>query len=134
MIEATDFLVAAGRTPNTQNIGLEIVGVGLDGRGYIKVNDRLETTASNIWAVGDCSGGPQFTHVAFDDFRVVRDNVLNGGGRSTRNRLIPYVMFTDPELARVGLNESEAKAQGIAYRLAKLWRVYSGNGFSDRAV
>ncbi len=118
-VEGTDLLVATGRTPNTQGIGLEAAGVELDARGYIKVNDRLETSAAGVWAMGDCAGSPQFTHVAFDDFRVVRDN-LNGGSRTTRDRLIPFCMFTDPELARVGLNESEAKRRGIDYRLAKL--------------
>ncbi len=102
-IEGTDLLIATGRTPNTQGIGLETAGVELDARGYIKVNDRLETSAAGVWAMGDCAGSPQFTHVAFDDFRVVRDN-LNGGSRTTRDRLIPFCMFTDPELARVGLN------------------------------
>ncbi len=118
-IEGTDLLIATGRTPNTRGIGLEAAGVELDARGYIKVNDRLETSAAGVWAMGDCAGSPQFTHVAFDDFRVVRDN-LNGGSRTTRDRLIPFCMFTDPELARVGLNESEAKRLGIAYRLAKM--------------
>ena len=118
-IEGTDLLIATGRTPNTQGIGLEAAGVELDARGYIKVNDRLETSAAGVWAIGDCAGSPQFTHVAFDDFRVVRDN-LNGGSRTTRDRLIPFCMFTDPELARVGLNESEAKRRDIAYRLAKM--------------
>jgi pyruvate/2-oxoglutarate dehydrogenase complex dihydrolipoamide dehydrogenase (E3) component len=119
MIEGTDLLVATGRTPNTQGAGLDTAGVELDARGYIKVNERLETTAPGVWAMGDCAGSPQFTHVAFDDFRVVRDN-LNGGTRTTRDRLIPFCMFTDPELARVGLNESEAKRRGIGYRLAKI--------------
>jgi pyruvate/2-oxoglutarate dehydrogenase complex dihydrolipoamide dehydrogenase (E3) component len=119
MIEGTDLLVATGRTPNTHGIGLEAAGIELDTRGYIKVNERLETTAPGVWAMGDCAGSPQFTHVAYDDFRVVRDN-LNGGNRTTRDRLIPFCMFTDPELARVGLNESEAKRRGIGYRLATL--------------
>lgn len=118
-IEGTDLLVATGRTANTQGIGLELAGVELDARGYIKVNDRLQTTAPGVWALGDCAGSPQFTHVAYDDFRVVRDN-LSGGSRTTRDRLVPFCMFTDPELARVGLNEAEAKARGIAYRLAKM--------------
>jgi pyruvate/2-oxoglutarate dehydrogenase complex dihydrolipoamide dehydrogenase (E3) component len=118
-IEGTDLLVATGRTPNTQGIGLEAAGIELDARGYIKVNERLETTAPGVWAMGDCAGSPQFTHVAFDDFRVVRDH-LNGGSRTTRDRLIPFCMFTDPELARVGLNETEAKRRGIEYRLAKM--------------
>jgi pyruvate/2-oxoglutarate dehydrogenase complex dihydrolipoamide dehydrogenase (E3) component len=118
-IEGSDLLVAAGRAPNTRGIGLEAAGVELDERGYIKVNERLETTAEGVWAMDDCAGSPQFTHVAFDDFRVVRDN-LTGGNRTTRDRLIPFCMFTDPELARVGLNESEAKKRGIGYRLAKI--------------
>jgi pyruvate/2-oxoglutarate dehydrogenase complex dihydrolipoamide dehydrogenase (E3) component len=118
-IEASDLLVAAGRTPNTRGLGADVAGVGLDSRGYITVNERLETTAPGVWAMGDCAGSPQFTHVAFDDFRIVRDN-LNGGNRTTRNRLVPYCMFTDPELARVGLNESEARARQIAYRVARM--------------
>lgn len=118
-IEGSDLLVATGRIANTQGIGLEVAGIELDARGYIKVNERLETTAKDVWATGDCAGSPQFTHVAFDDFRVIRDN-LNGGSRTTRDRLIPFCMFTDPELARVGLNETEAKRRGIAYRLAKM--------------
>jgi pyruvate/2-oxoglutarate dehydrogenase complex dihydrolipoamide dehydrogenase (E3) component len=118
-IEGSDILVAAGRMPNTQGIGLDTAGIALDAHGYIKVNERLETTAPDVWAMGDCAGSPQFTHVAFDDFRIVRDN-LNGGERTTRDRLVPYCMFTDPELGRVGLNESEAQRAGIAYRVAKI--------------
>ena len=118
-IAGTDLLVAAGRTPNTQSLAAHLSGVELDSRGYIRVNERLETTAPNVWAMGDCAGSPQFTHVAFDDFRIVRDN-LNGGSRTTSDRLIPFCMFTDPELARVGLNESEARERRIAYRTARL--------------
>lgn len=119
IVDATDVLIAAGRTPNTDSLGLEAAGIELDRRGYVVVNDHLETTAPGVWAAGDCAGSPQFTHVAFDDFRVVRD-VMNGGAKTTRDRLVPYCMFTDPVLARVGLNESEAKARGISYRLATL--------------
>ena len=118
-IEASDLLVAAGRTPNTQDIGAELAGVELDPRGYIKVNERLETTATGVWAMGDCAGSPQFTHVAYDDFRIVRDN-LHGGHRTTRDRLVPFCMFTDPELARIGVNESEAKGRHLAYRVARM--------------
>jgi pyruvate/2-oxoglutarate dehydrogenase complex dihydrolipoamide dehydrogenase (E3) component len=118
-IEGSHLLIATGRTPNTQALGLDKAGVERDSRGYIKVNERLETTAANTWAMGECAGSPQFTHVAFDDFRIVRDN-LGGGNRTTANRLIPYCLFTDPELVRVGLSESEAKRNGVAYRLAKL--------------
>jgi pyruvate/2-oxoglutarate dehydrogenase complex dihydrolipoamide dehydrogenase (E3) component len=119
VIEGSDLLVAVGRIPNTHGIGLDKAGVELDRRGYIKVNERLETTAPSVWAMGDCAGSPHFTHVAFDDFRIVRDNLL-GGNRTTLNRLVPFCMFTDPELARVGLNELEAKHRGIAYRTAKM--------------
>jgi pyruvate/2-oxoglutarate dehydrogenase complex dihydrolipoamide dehydrogenase (E3) component len=118
-IEGSDLLVAAGRTPNTCGIGLEGAGIALDSRGYVKVNERLETTAAGVWAMGECAGSPQFTHVAFDDFRVVRDN-LAGRSRSTRDRLIPYCMYTDPELGRVGLDEAEAQRRGIAVRVARL--------------
>jgi len=118
-IEGSDILVAVGRTPNTSGIGLDLAGVAIDTRGYVAVNDRLETSASDVWAVGECAGSPQFTHVSFDDFRIIRDN-LAGGDRTTRNRLVPYCMFTDPPLARVGLSEREAQRQGIAVRVAKL--------------
>jgi len=118
-IEGSDILVAAGRTPNTAGIGLEEAGVELDGRGYIRVNERLETSASEVWAIGECAGSPQFTHVSEDDFRIIRDN-LSGAKRSTRDRLVPYCMFTDPPLARVGLSEVEAQRQGVAARVARL--------------
>jgi pyruvate/2-oxoglutarate dehydrogenase complex dihydrolipoamide dehydrogenase (E3) component len=118
-IEGTDLLAATGRTPNTAGIGLEAAGVELDARGYIKVNERLETSAPDVWAMGECAGSPQFTHVAFDDFRVVRDN-LSGGKRTTTGRLVPFCMFTDPELARVGLNETEAIKLGVDYRIATI--------------
>jgi pyruvate/2-oxoglutarate dehydrogenase complex dihydrolipoamide dehydrogenase (E3) component len=116
VIYATDLLVAVGRTPNTGGIGLELAGVELTGTGYIAVDEHLATTADRVWAMGDCAGSPQFTHAAFDDFRVVHDN-LRGGSRSTAGRLVPYCVYTDPELARVGLNEAEAKRRGIGYRL-----------------
>jgi pyruvate/2-oxoglutarate dehydrogenase complex dihydrolipoamide dehydrogenase (E3) component len=118
-IAGSDILVAAGRTPNTAGIGLEVTGVELDARGYIKVNDRLETTAPGVWAIGECAGSPQFTHASEDDFRVIRDN-LAGGSRSTGGRLVPYCLFTDPPLARVGLSEGEARQRGITVRVANV--------------
>ena len=118
-IKGSDILVAAGRIPNTAGIGLDEAGVDLDGRGYIHVNERLETTAANVWAIGECAGSPQFTHVSIDDFRIIRDN-LAGGNRSTRDRLVPYCMFTEPPLARVGLSEIEAQRQGLTVRVARL--------------
>jgi pyruvate/2-oxoglutarate dehydrogenase complex dihydrolipoamide dehydrogenase (E3) component len=118
-IEGSDILVATGRTPNTAGIGLQETGVELDDRGYIRVNERLETTAPGVWALGECAGSPQFTHASVDDFRIIRDN-LAGGRRSTRGRLVPYCMFIDPPLAHVGLNEREAQHDGIAVRVARL--------------
>jgi pyruvate/2-oxoglutarate dehydrogenase complex dihydrolipoamide dehydrogenase (E3) component len=118
-VEGSDLLVAVGRTPNTDGIGLDLAGVTLDERGYIAVNDRLQTSAPDVWAIGECAGSPQFTHVSFDDFRIVHAN-LTGGDRTSRGRLVPYCMFTDPPLARVGWNESEARQQGVAVRVAKL--------------
>jgi pyruvate/2-oxoglutarate dehydrogenase complex dihydrolipoamide dehydrogenase (E3) component len=112
-------LVAAGRTPNTRGIGLELADVELTESGYIKVNERLQTTAPGIWAVGEVAGSPQFTHVSVDDFRVLYDG-LTGGKRVTTGRQVPSCLFTDPEFARIGLNEKEAKDQGLAYRLFKV--------------
>ena len=118
-IEGSDLLVAVGRTPNTAGIGLEQVGVELDARGYIRVNDRLETSTPDVWAIGECAGSPQFTHVSADDFQIIRAN-LAGGARSTRDRLVPYCVFTDPPLAHVGLSEGDAARQGLSARVAKL--------------
>ncbi|WP_263365087.1 dihydrolipoyl dehydrogenase family protein [Edaphobacter bradus] len=119
VLEGSHLLAATGRTPNTDGIGLDLAGVKTTAKGFVQVNDRLETTAANVWALGDCAGSPLFTHIAFDDFRIVRDN-LHGAKRTTTGRLVPSCMFTDPELARVGLNESAAKQQGIACRTAKI--------------
>jgi pyruvate/2-oxoglutarate dehydrogenase complex dihydrolipoamide dehydrogenase (E3) component len=118
-IQGSDILVAAGRVPNTAGIGLEEAGVELDARGYIRVNDRLETTAANVWALGECAGSPQFTHVSVDDFRIIAENQA-GANRSTRDRLVPYCVFTDPPLAHVGLSERDAQRAGIAVRVATL--------------
>ncbi len=118
-IEGSHILVAAGRTPNTQGIGLEAAGVTLTDRGFIRSNERLETSAPGVWALGEAAGSPQFTHVSVDDFRIIRDN-LAGGQRSTADRLVPANMFTEPPLARVGLNEHEAQRQGVAVRVARL--------------
>lgn len=118
-IEGSHLLVAAGRIANTADIGPDKAGIALDEAGFVRVNDRLETTAPGIWAIGECAGSPQFTHVSVDDFRIVRDNMA-GGNRSKSGRLIPHVVFTDPPLARVGLSETEAQRQGLSVRMAKL--------------
>jgi pyruvate/2-oxoglutarate dehydrogenase complex dihydrolipoamide dehydrogenase (E3) component len=118
-LNGTHLLVAAGRSPNTDGIGLELAGIELTDRGYIRVNERLETTVPGVWAIGEVAGSPQFTHVSVDDFRVVHDSIT-GGKRVTTGRLVPFCLFTDPEFARIGLSEKEAKAQGIAYGLFKI--------------
>jgi len=115
-LEGTHLLVASGRTPNTEGIGLELAGVETTDRGYLKVNEKLQTTASGVWAIGEVAGSPQFTHVSADDFRIVHAGIT-GGNRVTTGRLVPFCMFTDPELARVGLSETEARALSVSYRL-----------------
>src|SRR5215469_6880694 len=112
-LEGSHVLVAAGRVPNTKDIGLDLAGVELTHNGYINVNERLQTTAPGVWAVGEVAGSPQFTHISEDDFRVVRANIL-GGNHVTTGRQVPFCIFTDPEFARIGLNEKEAKASGNA--------------------
>ena len=119
IVEGSHLLVATGRLPNTDGIGLDLAGVKTTKKGFVDVNERLETSAPGVWALGDCAGSPLFTHISFDDFRIVRDN-LGGGRRTTTGRQVPSCLFTDPELAHVGLDESQAKQQGIAYRLAKI--------------
>jgi pyruvate/2-oxoglutarate dehydrogenase complex dihydrolipoamide dehydrogenase (E3) component len=118
IVEGSHLMVATGRLPNTEGIGLELAGIKTNKHGFIEVNERLETSAANVWALGDCVGGPFFTHISFDDFRIVRDN-LGGAQRTTIGRQVPSCLFTDPELARVGLDETQAKEQGIRYRLAR---------------
>src|SRR5262249_30054547 len=118
-IEGSDILVAAGRIPNTADIGLDKAGIELDARGVVRVNERLETSPPGGWAIGECGGSPPVTNVAGGDVRIPPDN-LAGGKRSTRDRLIPYCMFTDPPLAHVGLSEAEAQRQGLDVRVAKL--------------
>jgi pyruvate/2-oxoglutarate dehydrogenase complex dihydrolipoamide dehydrogenase (E3) component len=118
-ISGSDLLVAAGRIPNTTGIGLDAAGIELNKHGYILVNERLQTTADGVWAIGEAAGSPQFTHVSVDDFRIIRDNIA-GGKRTTTDRLVPYTMFSDPPLAHVGLSERDAAARGIGVRIAKL--------------
>ena len=105
-------LVALGRAPVTKDLNLPAAGIEMTAKGFIKVNDRLETNVSGIWAMGDVSGGPQFTHASLDDFRILRDNVFGNGSRSRSDRYVPSTLFTDPELAHVGLTEREAIARG----------------------
>jgi pyruvate/2-oxoglutarate dehydrogenase complex dihydrolipoamide dehydrogenase (E3) component len=118
-LEGSDILVAAGRVPQTAGIGLEVAGVNVDAAGFIVVDERLATTAPGIWALGEGAGSPMFTHVSLNDYRIAKSVIL-GGDRTTLGRLIPYAVFIEPELGRVGLNETDAKRQGIAVRVAKV--------------
>ncbi len=119
-IEGSHLLVAAGRRPNTDELGLEAAGIATDERGFIRVNGRLETNVDGIWALGDAKGGPAFTHISYDDFRVLRTNLLEGGDATITARLVPYTVFIDPQLGRVGLTEREARERGLRVRVAKL--------------
>lgn len=118
-LEGSHLLVATGRVPNTANLGLELAGIELNERGYIKTNEHLQTMAPEVWAIGEVAGSPQFTHVSIDDFRVVHDSI-HGGKRVTTGRVVPFCLFIDPEFARIGLSEKEARAKGIPYRLFKI--------------
>jgi pyruvate/2-oxoglutarate dehydrogenase complex dihydrolipoamide dehydrogenase (E3) component len=113
-------LLAAGRVPNTERLDPRAAGVETDAKGFIRVNERLETTAAGVYALGDVKGGPAFTHISYDDYRIIRDNLLAGGNRTVNDRPVPYTVFMDPQLGRIGLNEREAKKQGRTYRVATL--------------
>ncbi len=119
-VEGSHLLIATGRVPNTEALHVEHVGVTLTDKGYVQVNERLETSVPGIWALGDVTGGPPYTHISYDDFRILRANVLEGGSCSTRDRLVPYAIFTDPELGRVGLTEKQARQDGRRIRVAAI--------------
>jgi pyruvate/2-oxoglutarate dehydrogenase complex dihydrolipoamide dehydrogenase (E3) component len=119
-LQGSHLLVAVGRAPNIESLNLAAAGVATDTRGFIQVNDRLETNIPGIWALGDINGGPQYTHISLDDYRIIKANLIDGGDRSTRDRLVPSCLFIDPELAHVGLTETEAQQQGYAIHVAKV--------------
>ncbi|MBD3217671.1 MAG: FAD-containing oxidoreductase [candidate division Zixibacteria bacterium] len=119
-LEASHLMLAAGRTPNTDMLNLKAAGVKSDKRGFIPVNDHLETSVDGIYCIGDVKGGPAFTHISYDDYRVLKENLLNDGNSSIERRLVPYVVFIDPQLGRVGMNETEAKAANLNYEDAKM--------------
>ena len=119
-LEGSHLLVAAGRPPNTDRLGLDTAGIETDKRGQIKVNERLETTAPGVWAIGDVKGGPAFTHISYDDFRIIRTNLLEGGDATITGRKVPYTVFIDPQLGRAGLSEQEARQRGLNIRVAKI--------------
>ncbi len=119
-IRATQLLVATGRVPNGDRLNLEAAGIRTDERGSIPVNERLETNVPGVYCMGDANGGPAFTHISYDDYRIIRDNLLEGANASTKGRFVPYTVFIDPELGRVGLTEEQAKSQGLDVQVAKL--------------
>jgi len=119
-LTGSHLLVAAGRVPNTDWLNVEAAGIETDKRGFIQVNERLETNVPGVYALGDIKGGPAFTHISYDDFRIIRTNLLEHGNASIRDRLVPYTVFIDPQLGRIGLSESEARASGRAIRVAKM--------------
>lgn len=119
-LEGSHVLAATGRAPNTDGLGLDRAGVDTDARGFVRVDERLRTSADGVYAMGDVTGGPQFTHISYDDFRILRGNLLEGGAATTRGRQVPYTLFTDPQLGRVGLTEDQARAEGRAVKVARM--------------
>ncbi len=119
-ISCSHILVSAGRIPNTEELNLAAAGVRLNQRGFIVVDDKLQTTAKDIYAIGDVNGGPQFTHISYNDYVILYHNLLDGKQESTTNRLVPYTMFTDPQLGRVGITEQEAKQKDLHIKVATL--------------
>jgi pyruvate/2-oxoglutarate dehydrogenase complex dihydrolipoamide dehydrogenase (E3) component len=119
-LSGSHLLLAVGRKPNTEDLNLAAAGVETDKQGNVKVNSSLETNVAGVYALGDVKGGPQFTHISYDDFRIIRTNLLEGGGATTEGRFVPYTVFIDPQLGRIGLSETEAKEKGLNFRVAKL--------------
>ena len=119
-LTGSHLLLATGRVPNSDTLNPKVAGIQTDKRGFIQVNDRLETSAEGVYALGDIKGGPAFTHISYDDFRIIRSNLIDKKPASTKNRQVPYTLFTDPQLGRIGLTETEARTQGRNLRVAKL--------------
>jgi len=123
-VTGSHLLIATGRIPNTDDLGLDKAGVATNTDGSIKVNARLETSVPGIWALGDCKGGPAFTHISYNDFQIVFANVVEGKNLSTENRLVPYCVFTDPQLGGVGMTEKEARGKGYTLKIGRVPMTY----------
>ena len=123
-VEGTHLLVAIGRTPNTEDLDLPVAGIATDDRGFLRVNSRLETNLPGVFGIGDVKGGPAFTHISYDDFRILRDNLIDGKNASTDGRMVPYTVFIDPQLGRIGVTEKEARQNGLKFRIAKMPMTY----------
>ncbi|HEY5254353.1 MAG TPA: mercuric reductase [Acidobacteriaceae bacterium] len=123
-LEGTHLLVAIGRTPNTEDLDLPAAGIATDDRGFLRVNSRLETNLPGVFGIGDVKGGPAFTHISYDDFRILRDNLIDGKNASTDGRMVPYTVFIDPQLGRIGVTEKEARQNGLKFRIAKMPMTY----------
>ena len=119
-VNGSQLLAAVGRRPNTDSLNLPAAGIETDKQGFVKVNERLETNVTGVYALGDVKGGPAFTHISYDDFRIIRTNLVEGGNTTVNGRLVPYTVFIDPQLGRIGLSESEARELGLNIRVAKL--------------
>jgi len=120
VVEGSHLLTATGRTPNTDSLNVGAAGIATDERGFITVNGKLETNVEGIYALGDINGGPAFTHISYDDFRILRTNLIEKGSATTENRFVPYTLFIDPQLGRVGITEEQARAQNKKIRVAKM--------------
>jgi len=124
IVQGSHLLVATGRTPNTDGLNVSAAGIATDKRGFIKVNGKLETNVEGIYALGDIKGGPAFTHISYDDFRILRTNLIEKGSVTTENRFVPYTVFIDPQLGRVGITEAQARTQNRKIRVAKMPMTY----------
>ena len=123
-VTGSHLLIGTGRGPNTDDLGLDVAGIETDKNGFIKVNGRLETNVSGVWALGDCKGGPAFTHISYNDFQIVYGNLVEGKKLSTENRPVPYCVFTDPQLGGVGMTEKEARAKGFKLKIGRCPMTY----------
>jgi pyruvate/2-oxoglutarate dehydrogenase complex dihydrolipoamide dehydrogenase (E3) component len=124
MVQGSHLLTATGRTPNTDSLNVAAAGIATNERGFIQVNTKLETNVEGIYALGDINGGPAFTHISYDDFRILRTNLIEKGSATTENRFVPYTLFIDPQLGRVGITEEQARAQNKKIRVAKMPMTY----------